>query len=307
MKKLIKKGIKTVQDAADKVAEDLSTRISLVKEVVDGLPIFMSLESSNKRSGQLYDEKHYFVIPYNISEYGFALHTMRCLPESVPEVNSLPKRRVFHFANEHSELALTEYMHQSAREVIAEKIKGSTSGLESLANDIDALDQKLTCGMLLVGGVAAIFNPLIGAGIAAKAVLPGVAGLLNRYGLRPTGQKLSKIQFEKEVREAEKRVTKEFEDSMTLRVINPILQELEFALRTTEAEHDPLTDPNLANGSIRELKDETWRSLTETAICHVYREVYEDKTLHKQANLGPEDIRWLNTMFLVNTNNKSAQ
>jgi hypothetical protein len=124
--------------------------------------------------------------------------------------------------------------------------------------------------------------------------------LLNKYGLRPTGEKLSQYQLDRSIREAEATVTKEFENSNTLRVVNPILQELELALHTTETEHDPLLDPNLADGSIPELDDERWRKLTEVAICHVYKEVYETPDLHKKASLGPEDLRWLKVLFEVN-------
>jgi len=297
MKEFIKKGLKNIEATADIVVEELSSGLAVFKEKINGLPIFVSTEKSENYQGVEYDEKHYFFIPYNISDYKFALHTMRCLPVSVPEVNNLPKRRVFHFPNEHSENELKAYMRESAKDIVQDSSEAKLSTLEALANDIDSLDKKLTYGMLLVGGVAAIFNPLIGAGIAAKALLPGLAGLANKYGLRPVGEKLSKLQLEKEVKDAQDQVTSDFEDSSTLRVINPILQELEFALRTTEAEHDPLLDPNLADGSIPEIEHERWRELTEKAVCHVYKDAYDNPALHQKAGLGPEDIRWLKTMF----------
>jgi hypothetical protein len=299
MKDFFKKSLSAVRLVADKAGDELASGFSIVKEKVNGLPIFMSIEKSTKYTDIQYDEKHYFVIPYSLSEYKFALHTMRCLPSSVPEINDLPKRRVFHFSNVHSEAMLREYMRQSARDIVLDSRNGSLNTLETLANEIDSLDKKLTYGMLLVGGIAAVANPLLGASIAAKALLPGVGGILNKYGLRPTGEKLSKYQLEKAIGEAENKITQEFEESSTLQVVNPILQELELALRTSEAEHDPLLDPNLANGSIPELDDDRWRELTEVAICHVYKEVYENPDLHKQANLGPEDIRWLKLMFEV--------
>ncbi len=300
MKELIEKSIETVRSASDKASNEISAGFILIKEKINGLPIFVSSETSNKYKNIKYDEKHYFVIPYHLSEHKFALHTMRCLPESVPEINNLPKRRVFHFANEHSEAMLKEYMRQSAIDIVLDERKDNLNSLQSLANEIDSLDKKLTYGMLLVGGLTAIANPLVGAGIAAKALLPGVGGLLNKYGLRPTGEKLSKYQLDKSIREAEDSVNKEFENSNTLKVVNPILQELELALRTTETEHDPLLDPNLSNGSIPELSDERWRTLTEVAICNVYKDVYENPDLHQKANLGPEDIRWLKVLFEVN-------
>lgn len=135
------------------------------------------------------------------------------------------------------------------------------STLERLADDIDALDTKLTYGMLLIGGLTAIFNPLVGAGIAAKALLPGVGGLINKYGLRPFGQKMSRQQMEK------------------------------------EAEHDPMLPPLFEQGSIPDLENERWRELTEKAIFHVYKDIYADQEQHLNAQLGPEDIRWFKAMF----------
>lgn len=304
MQSFLKKGLEAVRSVADKATEELSSGYSIVKEKVNGLPIFVSAEKSDKYNDIQYDEKHYFVIPYELSEYKFALHTMRCLPNAVPEINNLPKRRVFHFPNEHSEEMLKGYMRQSAEEMVRVKSENTPSSLESLANQIDSLDKKLTYGMLLVGGLAAIVNPLLGVGIAAKALLPSVGGLLNKYGLRPTGERFSKHQLEKSIKEAEEHIAKEFEAANTLQVINPILQELELALRTTECQHDPLTGPNLADGSIPELDGERWRELTEVAICHVYKEAYENSSLHKKACLGPEDLRWLKIMFEVNDRDK---
>jgi hypothetical protein len=301
VKNFLKKGIEAVRTVADKTTDEIASSYSIVKEKVNGLPIFISIEKSNKYSGEQYDEKHYFVIPFELSEYKFALHTMRCLPNSVPEINNLPKRRVFHFPNEHSEEMLKGYMQQSAEERVNELTNQTPSALESLANQIDSLDKKLTYGMLLVGGLAAIVNPLLGVGIAAKALLPGVGSIINKYGLRPTGEKITEYRRDKSINEAEKHITAEFESANTLQVINPILQELELTLRTTESQHDPLTGPNLANGSIPELDGERWRELTEVAICHVYQEVYETPSLHKKANLGPENLRWLKIMFNVNS------
>ena len=137
-------------------------------------------------------------------------------------------------------------------------------------------------------------------GIAAKALLPGVGSIINKYGLRPTGEKITEYQREKSIKEAEEHIEAEFESANTLQVINPILQELELTLRTTESQHDPLTGPSLANGSIPELDGDRWRELTEIAICHVYQEAYETPSLHKKANLGPENLRWLKMMFDIN-------
>ena len=188
-------------------------------------------------------------------------------------------------------------MLQTARQMTQQSEDVGISGLESLANDIDALDTKLTYGMLLVGGVTAIVNPLLGIGIAAKALLPGVSSLTSKYALRPMGEKQTKANIDKATQVAQQQVLHEFHEASTVKVINPILQELELALNTTEAEHDPLFDPNLADGSLPELDSNRWRELTESAIFNVYQDIYYNPKQHKEANLGPEDIRWLKVMF----------
>ncbi len=296
MKSLFNKATELATTVSGTLTTKVSEGISLFSQTVSGLQVFASSERSAQFETE-YDEKHYFVIPLNLSDTGFALHTMRCLPESALEINSLPKRRVFHFPNEHYESALREHLVKAAQDLAIENTSTSKSSLETLANDIDSLENKLTYGMLLIGGVAAVFNPIVGVGIAAKAVTPGVVGLMTKYGLRPLGAKMSTSSIEKSIKDAEKDVLRQFTESTTLRVTNPILQELELALRTNQDEHDPLIDPNLSNGSIPELNNERWRDLTERAMWHVYRDLYKDPSKHKQANLGPEDIRWFHTLF----------
>ncbi|MGY5452844.1 hypothetical protein ACVFI8_18150 [Agarivorans sp. MS3-6] len=296
MNKYLDKGKSFLNTASCKLSSEVSSGLGFIKGAIGDLPVLMSLERSSKYDLK-YDEKHYFVIPFKTSEVGFSLHTMRYLPDSVPEINDLPKRRVFHFPNPYYEGCLREHMLNGARELVTEQSGGVPNSLAKLADDIDALDNKLTYGMLFVGGLAAIFNPVVGVGIAAKALLPSATVLLTKYGLRPVGEKFSQSQLSKQIKQAERKVLKQFAESSTIKVINPILQELEIALRTDAEEHDPLTDPNMASGSIPELNGEHWRELTERAVYHVYKDTYETPSRHKAASLGPEDIRWFDVLF----------
>ncbi len=296
MKNILDKGKELVGDLTDTLGTQFTNGLSVMTEVVNGLPIFVSSEKMDAY-GSDYDEKHYFVIPFAMSETGFSLHTMRCLPVGALEVNDLPKRRVFHFPSEYYEASLRTYLMASAKDVANANTRNQVSTLESFANDIDSLDTKLTYGMLLVGGIAAVFNPLLGVGIAAKAVTPGVASLLNKYGLRPAGEKMTRASIEKSAREAEQHVLSQFTEANVVKIVNPILQELELALRTSESEHDPLIDPNLADGSIPELDGSRWRELTEKAVWHLYKDVLSSPDQYQEAQLGPEDIRWLKVMF----------
>ena len=276
--------------------QTLKDGIHVITDRIGTLPIFVSLEQSDQFDSQaLFDEKHYFVVPFVQSETGFVLHTTRCLPEGVPELNDLPKRRIFHLPNEHYEASLREHMLRVLRENSTNNHE--VSSIEKLADAIDEFDKKLTYGMLIIGGIAVMFNPLIGAGIAAKAVLPSVGGLLNKFTLRPIGEKLSQRQLKKQIENTQNQVLSQFSHADTLKVTNPILRELELALRTTETQHDPLTDPNFANADIPQLNSTRWRQLTELAILHIYDDIYQNEALHQAAQLGPEDIRWLTVLF----------
>ena len=107
--------------------QGVSERLSSVREMISGVIFSVSSEHSEDAS-QEYDEKHYFVIPFAMSEYGFSLHIMRSLPPGVPELNALPKRRVFHFADEHAEYALRYYLTESARQVAEDNTGKQLSG-----------------------------------------------------------------------------------------------------------------------------------------------------------------------------------
>jgi len=296
MKKLFSEGMKSASTFTDKAINEVSQKFSLIKEVVNGIPFFVSSEKTDLFGKKQYDERHYFVIPFMLNDYNIALHSMRCLPNGVPEINALPKRRVFHFPNAHSEALVQKVLIDGMTDSVVENYDPNESTLINLANNIDALDKRLTYGMLFVGGMAALVNPIVGVVIAAKALTPGVT-LLSKYGLRPAGEKSSRSQLASKVKDAETNILKEFKSSSTIQVINPILQELELALNTSEAEHDPLIDFDMSKGTINELDSERWRELTETAIYHMYKEIIATPAMHTEACLGPEDIRWLKVML----------
>ncbi len=302
MKDFFNKGISRLQATADDALSAVSDKWTLFQETINELPILASLERTQNSALLKYDEKHYFVIPFRLSKVGISFHTMRCLPEGVPEINALAKRRVFHFPNIHAEHQLKELLLAESREKAIARAGEKKHSLEELANDIDKLDKKLTYGMLLVGGAAALVNPIVGAGIAAKALLPGIGSLVNKYGLKPLGQKLTHKELEKQVAEAEKSVLSAFEHSSTLQIINPVLEELELALKTSEFEHDPLVDFDIGKMDVNELDGTRWRELTEKAIYHVYKDYLNDESAWESLALGPEDIRWLRSILAAEMN-----
>lgn len=266
----------------------------MFKDTVVGLPLLSSFYPSKVLG---VDEKHYFVIPYELGVHKVALHTIRSLPEGIPEVNTLPKRRVFHFANAHAEQLLSHILSEQTESMVRAQKGDQQSRLEQLADDIDALDTKLTYGMLVIGGLSALVNPAVGAAIAAKAALPSITGLVNKHGIRPLGERLSEASVEKQIKLAQLNVQKEFSEGDVIKLVNPILARLETALRTNEQEYDPLMDEAFNGTDYSVIEKEQWKVLTVDALSHVYQDVIENQDLHEKACLGAEDIRWLSYLF----------
>ena len=131
MKDLFEKSLNLVSSAKDTVSNEIISSLSFVTEMVNKLPVFISSERSSAFNDVQYDEKHYFIIPFKLSEIGIVLHTMRCLPDSVPELNDLPKRRIFHFANETDEASIRNHLINEAKDYVVANHQSKLSSLES--------------------------------------------------------------------------------------------------------------------------------------------------------------------------------
>jgi len=62
--------------------------------------------------------------------------------------------------------------------------------LDRIADDIDDETAKVSGGLILIGGAVALINPLLGVGIAAKALLPAVGAKAMKVGTEYIGEKL---------------------------------------------------------------------------------------------------------------------
>jgi len=270
-----------------------------VRESVGGLWLFGSTESSDSYDDQHVDEKHYFLIPFRASEMDCTLYSMRCLPTGVPPVNDLPKRRIFHLPSEHAGQAVEQLLKQQARDSLEtapadEKAVGSR--LIGLADQVDRLDDKVFNGVLLIGGLVALINPLVGAGIAAKALLPSLGILLSKFGLKYAGESLNSWTLEKKIRSAEKDVLQQFRGADTESLINPLLVQLDRALETSEMQFDPLLDVDFEQADYGQRDQRRMIQLSCRAITNVYQDILADSSKWEAAQLGPEDIRWLELM-----------
>ena len=165
--------------------------------------------------------------------------------------------------------------------------------LQDLADQIDKLDDRMFGGVLLIGGLVALINPVAGAAVAVKALVPSIGMLLSKYGLKYAGDTASAAELSVKIKSAEKEVLKQFRGSETSSIMNPLLGQLDLALGTSEFEFDPLLEFEPATVDFGEEDRERMLSLTYQAITNSYAAILSDKRSWTTAKLGPEDIRWL--------------
>ena len=281
-------------------AELASSSVGYLTKMVGDLK-FLGSTRSDDASREL-DERHYFLIPDRMASDGYSLVVTRCLPEGVPPINNLPKSRTLHLPNENADAMLRKLLIDQAKSAELDKPnEGHTLATRArdLADAIDALDGKVFGGVLLVGGLVALFNPVAGAAIAAKSLLPSLGMLASKYGLRVAEDSLSQAELKSKARSAEKEVLQQFRESNTSQRVDEVLQILELALRTDEDEYDPML---ALHNELQDASEEQQRlnRLSAKAILDVYSSVLANtnsRSKHSEsAGLGSEDQRFLSLL-----------
>lgn len=282
--------------ALSQASEALGAGVGFVKTAVGRAWLFGSTETSSSYDRDRMDEKHYFLIPDRRSDVGYSLYVMRCLPNGVPPINDLPKRRLFHLPNAHAMPTLEHILLADAREAVeSESPSGDSLGvrLNQIADQIDRLDGKVFNGVLLIGGLVALINPLAGAAVAMKALIPSVGLLLSKYGLQYVGDAANARAMVQRIRTAEKDVLQQFRDSRADSIVNPVLSQLDRALETSEYQYEPILDFNSNDLAFGNQDRGRLLKLTCQAIVNTYDDVVGNRSTWGHAKLGPEDIRFL--------------
>ncbi len=202
------------------------TGFGLLRDTIGGVPFFGTTASSELYDHSKIDEKHYFLIPDDRTEDGFSLLITRCLPAGVPPINDLPKRRLLHLPSNEALPMLEHILLREARErAQAETVTGNafSNNLDAMIDEIDRVDSKVFGGLLTVGGLVALANPLAGAALAAHAIIPSVGLIAAKYGLKAASRTATNLELSREIRRAEKQLTAQFRSSETLSLLNPVL------------------------------------------------------------------------------------
>lgn len=296
MKFLADKIISTAQDAKNLATRLVSGGVEFLKSTVGSLPLISGTRVYEADDDLAADETHYFLVPLRTVPEGYAINVQRVLPSGCGLENDLPKRRVFHLpalaARERLEAILTANLTKEHLSLQPKEAAHSdfADRLERVADEIDKQSNRVSGGLLVIGGVVAIANPLLGVGIAAKAIFPSLGSKITNEALKFIGGKF-RASAERGVRDAaQEKAEKELERLEPVIFSNPILTLLETAVSTDDPEHDPypqMPDPGDKPGAKR------LRETTARAITQCYADVLDAADPPTEAKLHAPDIAWL--------------
>lgn len=274
-----------VSGAFDKLTGTFDTGVGLLQSSLGGIPFFGATATSISYDHTKFDEKHYFLIPDTASDDGYSLYVMRSLPEGVPPINDLEKRRLLHLPGESALPMLEHVVIKDARDrASAEAVSKNfvTSNLDSLIDEIDKIDGKAFNGVLLLGGLVALTNPLAGAAVALKAAMPSIGLIVSKYGLKVVSGTATNIDIAKQIKRAEKDVKAQFKSAKTVSLINPLLHHLgtrsslDMWMMENEKFQFICTGMDFSQADIRRLTD-----FTEQAISDVVKDAETQIYLEK--------------------------
>ena len=267
--------MKNLWDPIVKSAEDLQATASRL--VDDGISFFHTqlgsiplLSSSKAEIGGERDETHYFLIPSPEATGGYALFRTRILPDGIGPENDLPKARIFQLPAQGTTEHLIRLLSAELQDKHLQKTDPESplaTRLESIADEIDKQSNRVSGGLLLIGGAIAISNPLLGVGIAAKSLLPSLGSKLSVHGVKHASSWLRSRNTQAQNSKAQKSAQSEIKKLKPEVRLNPVTQILEQALHSQKSDFDPTLESSALFDTTEQIDD---ISLGAKAILTVF-------------------------------------
>ncbi len=289
MNNLLKLLVDGASDAGSLAHSIADSGLKSVSEVFQRVTIFGSL-SAAETTEAVYDETHYLLVSLLGGQSRYAVYTKRILPPDIGVTNSLPKARIFHVPDESGkELLERELIANLVNERLDPSAGSSEFAdlLEKVADQIDGETSRISGGLILIGGVVALANPILGVGIAVKGLLPSIGTMATKAGAGYVGNKLrdwSRSSAESKLRSE---VSKEVQRLKPRIYPNPVLRSLEAIATNPETDFDPALDER---NWIDRFESPHYHRVTAEAIHEVYQA--EWKSIDQGAYQGFH-LRWI--------------
>jgi hypothetical protein len=291
MHTLLKKLADGAADAGAYARSLAEAGLGSVSQVLRGTRIFGALTTSAVEHLER-DETHYLCVPLPGPGREAAIYTKRILPPGVGATNALPKARIFHLPDETGR----ELMEQK---LVADLVRGRldpeagrsdmADTLERVADRLDKETNRISGGLVLIGGAVALMNPLLGVGIAAKALLPSLGSKASKAGVEYVGKKMREWNASSAEERLRKGATREVGALKPTLYANPVLRCLEAVVTNPRPEFDPFLDRSTW---VEAFPHFHYYQVTREAI----REVYRDVLPTLDAKQYPESrLHWIRT------------
>lgn len=111
--------------------------------------------------------------------------------------------------------------------------------------------------------------------------------------LRYAGETANAYELTGRIRAAENDVLRQVRNTRTDSLVNPLLAQLDSALKTSERQYDPILDFNLDEPNVGVQDQAQLLKLTWQAVTNTYNDIIDAPETWKEVHLGPEEIDYL--------------
>jgi len=293
MDSILKKLTDEASNAGSLARSIAESGLASVSEVFQGTKIFGALSTSSVEHVD-FDETHYVLVPLLGKERNYAIYTKRILPPDIGATNSLPKARIFHVPDESGKELLEQEL---VANIVSERQKHDVGAseladtLEKIADQIDSETNKISGGLLLIGGVVAVVNPLLGVGIAAKGLLPSISAKVSKAGAGYVGNKLRDWNKSSALSKLRRDASNEVRKLKPQIYSNPIVRSLEAIVSNPATDFDPVVD---RRNWVDEFQSPHYYMVTLEAVREIYKDIWDsmDLGLYQESH-----IRWIGTFL----------
>jgi len=148
--------------------------------------------------------------------------------------------------------------------------------LEKVADQIDSETNKISCGLLLIGGAVALVKPLLGIGIAAKESLPAIGAKATKASAEYVGNRLRDWNKSSAMSKLRRDASTEVRSLKPRIYPNPIFRSLEAIATNLSTDFDPSFDHR---NWVDHFKPLHYCMVTCEAIQEIYRDAWDSLDL----------------------------